>query len=116
MVGIAGAAESVAPLDESETVTVAGGEASLAAVKPVAAVLEVSEAIGETAKSALHDHASEVMAEMSELSSSRGMSLFWKCGLVGVIVMVCYGFIKAQTSRRRVPAGRHGAYAKGGIA
>lgn len=93
------------PLDEEET---------MGAGKTPPPQLE--ESIGETLKTPLQDHASEVIAEFGE-HSEQGLSLLMKLGLGGLVLAACYGFVRAHSPRTsRVPAGRHGAYEKGGMA
>ena len=74
---------------------------------------KVNEPVGETADEPLHNHQEETIAEFGELSTD---NLGWltKFGLLAVIVAVCIAYIRANTPRRTGPAGRHGAYEKGG--
>lgn len=46
--------------------------------------------------------------------STEDLSLFTKLIIFAVIVAGCFGFVKSR-SPRRSPAGRHGAYEKGGL-
>jgi len=73
---------------------------------------QVEDHIGETSKSPLNDHESEVIAEFGE-PSAEGLSLFMKLGLAGIILAACYAWIRVHSPRNsRVSAGRHGAYEK----
>ena len=47
--------------------------------------------------------------------STEGLSLMTKLICLAFVVAVCYGYVRAHSPRRTVPAGRHGAYEKGGL-
>lgn len=103
--GLEGEAEPAVPLSEEET---------MGAGKTPPPQLE--DSIGGTSKSALNDHASEVAAEFGD-ASEQGLGLFTKLGLAGLVLALVYAFIRANSPRvTRMPAGRHGAYEKGGMA
>lgn len=89
--GIEGSAEAIAPLNEDEGTTKFEGKV----------VEQGSEKVAEKVKS--------VTAVPGE-----GLSIITKLALFGVIVGVCYAFVKAYSPRRSY-AGRHGAYEKGGL-
>ena len=47
--------------------------------------------------------------------STEGLTLITKLICLALIVAVCYGYVRAHSPRRTGPAGRHGAYEKGGL-
>ncbi|KAK5132261.1 Peptidyl-prolyl cis-trans isomerase B [Meristemomyces frigidus] len=85
--GLPGTAEPAVPLDEEET---------MGASKAPAA--EADANIGGTSKMPLQDHASEIIAALGEASSD-GLSWLMKFGLAGVLLAICYGFIRAHSSK-----------------
>lgn len=96
-----------------------GGALASPSPAPVS-VPKVQGNIGDTPKTPLHDHASEIIAEQGD-PAQEGLSWVMKLGLIGVILAVCYGWIRAHSphgsgSGGSVPAGRHGAYEKTGVA
>ena len=91
-----GTAEPSEPLDEDEVVS------------------KVNGAVGETAEDPLHNHEEETIAELGD-PSTLGLSIFTKLGVLGIIVAACYAFVRSHSPGRTSPAGRHGAYEKGGL-
>lgn len=106
LLGYSGTAEPVAPLSGEETV----GSVKAGVATPPSQ--QINDHIGETAKTPLHDHEHEMVTELGE--SQEGLSLLLKLGLVGLILALCYGWVRAHSPSSSAPAGRHGAYAKSG--
>ncbi|KAK5109740.1 Peptidyl-prolyl cis-trans isomerase B [Meristemomyces frigidus] len=105
--GLPGTAEAVGTLGEEE---VFGREV----VKTQAAALK--DNIGETAKSSLQDHGGEVAAEMMDKQTGEGLTWTAKFGFAGVLLALCYGWVRWHGTSSKMHAGRHGAYEKGGLA
>ena len=104
LLGYPGTAEPAVPLNEEEPIAKAPPP-------------QLEDHIGETSKTPLNDHESEVIAEFGEPASVEGLSLFMKLGLAGIILAACYAWVRAHNPRSsRASAGRHGAYEKGGLA
>lgn len=55
------------------------------------------------------------LEEKTSNLSTEDLSLVIKFGILGVIVAVCYAFVRSRSPRRTPMAGRHGAYEKGGL-
>lgn len=70
---------------------------------------------GETAEAAPGDVLGQKLMHSLEEPSTQDLSLMTKLVLGAIIVAVCYAFVKAYSPRRTGPAGRHGAYEKGGL-
>ena len=88
-----GTAESDGPLDEDDDEKV---------------VLATHEDLGEAT------FQEQKGASLSDLSTA-DLSLVTKFGIFAVIVAACYAFVRSRGPRRVGPAGRHGAYEKGGL-
>ena len=73
----------------------------------------IKDNIGETHK--LQDHSDEVLAELGD-GSVEGLSWLMKISLAGVVLALCYGWVRMHGRRSNMHAGRHGAYEKGGLA
>jgi len=59
---------------------------------------DVDANIGGTSKMPLQDHASEMIAALGDVSTD-GLSWLMKLGLAGAILAICYGFIRAHSSK-----------------
>ena len=61
--------------------------------------------------STLQDH---TVVSIKDLSTE-DLSLLTKFIILGVVVAVCYAFVRSRTPTRTTFAGRHGAYEKGAL-
>ena len=80
--------------------------------EPVAPLNEDGEE-GDTAHQPILDQ-EKTLPELGD-PSAEGLSLITKFFVLALIVGVCYAYVRAHSPRRTGPAGRHGAYEKGGL-
>lgn len=67
--------------------------------------------IGGSDEAPLQDHVGEVMGEKAVAAAEEGLSWPAKFGLAGVLLAICYGWMRLHSSSSRsMRAGMHGAY------
>ena len=96
--GLEGTAGAAVALSDEETF--GGGKSHTA---------ELHDNIGETSKTPLNDHSSEMEADKLEKQSEEGLSLLAKFGFAGLLLAACYGWVRVNSPRGD---SRHGTYSK----